>query len=63
MGQEEKFVWQEGDIAVVKLQCGECIFNNPNTMISCIQYPERKPSGVLHNTKDCDKFREVKIDE
>ena len=52
----DKFVWKEGEIKIVKTLCELCKHNDKEHPNVCSQYPNGKPNEVISNNIKCPEF-------
>ena len=52
----DKFVWKEGEIKIVKTLCELCKHNDKEHPNVCSQYPNGKPNEVISNSIKCPEF-------
>lgn len=56
-----KFVYQKGEIVFSKSLCDLCKYNNSTNKNSCSQFLDGKPNSILNNEKMCDKYKSIHI--
>ena len=52
----DKFVWKEGEIKIVKTLCDLCKHNDKEHPSVCSQYPNGTPNDVINNNIKCPRF-------
>ena len=57
MENNDKYVWQEGEVTIAKSQCEFCIYINKENDKVCSEYPEVKPVEVVEKKGVCPKFK------
>jgi len=52
--ENERFVYQEGEIQFIKCQCNICKYNNLDNPKVCCYFPNGKPNEVLETKIQCE---------
>lgn len=49
----DRFVYQQGDIEIKKMQCDFCELNNKDNCEKCEKFPNGKPADICKNKVRC----------
>ncbi len=58
MENNDKYVWNKGDIQIAKTQCEFCTYNDEKDTNKCSKYPDGKLLEVVNNLKACPKYKD-----
>ena len=58
MNNNNKFIYEKGDIEIAKTQCEFCVYNDERDTNKCSQYPDGKLKEVVNNIKLCPKHKD-----
>ena len=52
--ENNRFVYEKGDIEIKKSQCDFCKYNNPNEQNNCVKFPNGKPEEIKNTNRRCE---------
>lgn len=58
----DRFVYKEGEINIVKSQCDLCLYKDLKNINICAKYPKGKPKEVLNNIRACKELKTDRIE-